>query len=334
MNLLQSRRALNVAIALVAVVVIGLGAFLGYTVYQQRQLSAQSSPLGRATQELVKQVKKKPNDIDLRMQLAQALTVEGRNDEAAAQYQQVLKLRPDFPSALSGLGFILGRQKEWAKSESYWRKVIAIGSKASTANQDTGLETAYYYLGSVLYAEGRYEEAIGALKEALRMNQTASDSHFLLAMAFKKIGETAGYRDELVATLDYDPSMPEANYEFGQVLLSEKDEAGAAEHFRKSVDGAPAKAEPREALDALGPAAERLAAAKAALATEPARAVNEARIAAAIEPDNVQAWIVLGDAYVKLKKTSNAKTAYNQVLVVDPGNAEATARLKQVTSGK
>jgi tetratricopeptide (TPR) repeat protein len=330
MNLLQSRRALNAAIALVAVVVIGLGAYLGYTIYQQNQASKVTSPLGRATDNLVAQVRKKPNDIDLRMQLAQALTVQSRYAEAAQQYQQVLKLKEDFPSALSGLGFIAAKQKQWPQSESYWRKVIDIGSKGPNANMDKGLETAYFYLGSVLYEQSRYEEAVGAIKEALRMNQTASDSHFLLAMTFKKLGEDGGFRDELQSNLYLDPNMPEANYEMGQVLLKEGDLAGAAEHFRRSVNAAPAKAEPRDALDALGPAAERVDSAKLLLAKDPAKALSEARIAVAVDPKSVEGWIVLGDAYVKLKKPAAAKKAYNEALAVEPGNAEATARLKQV----
>jgi tetratricopeptide (TPR) repeat protein len=269
----------------------------------------------------------------LRMQLAQALTVQGRNAEAAQQYQQVLKLRENFPSALSGLGFIAAREKQWTKSEAYWRKVIDLGSKSPKANMDKGLETAYFYLASVLYEQGRYEESIAAVKDALRLNQTASDSHFLLAMAFKKIGELAGYRDELEAALALDPNMPEANYELGQILVKEGDPASAAEHLRKSVDAAPAKVEPQDALDALGPASARLAAAKAALPKDPKRARDEARVAVAVDPSNVEAWIVLGDAYVKLKKPADATHAYKQALVVQPSNAEATARLKQVTSG-
>ena len=74
---------------------------------------------------------------------------------------------------------------------------------------DKGLETAYFYLGSVLYEQARYEEAVGALKEALRMNQTASDTHFLLAMTFKKLDEQGGYRDELaVDALRSTPTCP------------------------------------------------------------------------------------------------------------------------------
>lgn len=330
MNLLQSRRALNIAIALAAVVVIGLGAYLGYTIYQQNEASKQMSPLGRATENLVAEVKKKPNDIDLRMQLAQALTVQGRNAEAAQQYQQVLKLKENFPSALSGLGFLAAREKQWDKSEQYWRKVIDVASKGPNANMDKGLETAYFYLASVLYEQQRYEEAVGAAKEALRMNQTASDSHFLLAMTFKKLGEDAGFRDELQSTLYLDPNMPEANYEMGQILLKEGDAPGAAEHFRRSVNAAPAKAEPREALDALGPAAERIDSAKVLIVKDPAKARDEARIAVAVDPKDVQGWIILGDAYVKLKKPAAAKKAYNEALAVEPGNAEAAARLKQV----
>ncbi len=70
------------------------------------------------------------------------------------------------------------------------------------------------------------------------------------------------------------------------------------------------------------------------LATNATKARDEARIGVAVDPEYVKGWIVLGDAYVKLKKPAAAKKAYNQALTVEPGNAEATARLKQVDSGR
>ena len=70
-----------------------------------------------------------------------------------------------------------------------------------------------------------------------------------------------GYEEYLLYTLQFDPNMPEANYDYGMLLLAKKDMAGAAEHFRTSADAAPDVDKPQIELEKLGTSEERLAAA-------------------------------------------------------------------------
>jgi tetratricopeptide (TPR) repeat protein len=179
----------------------------------------------------------------------------------------------------------------------------------------------------------KYEEAVGFFKAALRLRRDASDTHYALAFTYRQLGEKDGYKEELKAALIFDPSMPEANYDMGNVLLSEGDVAGAAEHFRRAADAAPNVAKPRIALSKLGSAREHLAKAKALEATDAKSALAEARIASALNPRSVEAALLVAKLYEKAGKRQDATDAYQKVIEIDPGNEDATKGLKRTNSG-
>jgi len=334
MEFLSSRRFLNAAIAVAALLLVGLAAYLGYNVWAQNRAVVDSTPVSRATEQLIESVRKQPNSIDLRMKLAQAFTVAGRDKDAVAQYEAALKLKKDFAPAYAGLGFIAGRQGDWEKSEKFWRKVIVISQKSPSANMDKGLETAHFYLGTSLFERKMYEDAIGEFKESLRMNPTASDTHYMLAVAYREIDSMDKYREELEAALSLDPKLPEANYDVGMLLIQDGDVAGGAEYLRKSADAAAQSEKPLQALKDLGPVDERVDASRAALAKDAKLALTEARIAVAIEPRSLDGQVALGDAYAKLGKKKEAAKAYRAALGVDAGNEDARAKLKKVDDGQ
>lgn len=325
-------RPLDAAIIAVAILVIGLGAFLGYSVWSNNRVEYNNSPAGRQIQAYIAALKKNPKDIDTRMRLAQALSVAGKDREAVQQYQEILKISKEYVPALSGLGFELLKQKKWAEGETYFKKVIALTEPITPANAGTSsLELAYYYTGVARMEQRDYQGAIGYLKNALRLRSDASDTAYALAVSYRNIGEQDGYRDMLVYTLKFDPRAPEANYDYGQLLLSKGDEAGAAEHFRTSADAAPYKAEPQDALKKLGSASDRLAKAEDLASTNTSQALAQARVAVALDPQSVEALNLAGKLYEKAGNKTKAADCYNKVLLIDPSNAVAKAGLKRVT---
>ena len=102
----KSVRLLDAAIITVVAALLTLGGFFAWQVYTHRQGVEESTPVSRAIEQLRAAVRQKPNDLDLRMQLAQAYTVAGRDNEAAEQYEAVLKVNKENASAISGLGFL------------------------------------------------------------------------------------------------------------------------------------------------------------------------------------------------------------------------------------
>lgn len=325
-------RPLDAAIAGVAVVVLLLGGFLGYTMWASTQAVEKSTPATRAVDALVSEVRKNPNDVDARMRLAQAYAVAGRDREATEQYKAVLTVNKEYIPALSGIGFIALKQKEWKTGEGYYRRVVDLLEGNVGPGRDAQLETAYFYLGTALLEQRLYEDAASNFKEALRYRRDAADTHYALAVALGAMGNDDSSRESLENALLFDPKMPEANYDYGKLLLADGDIAGAAEHFRTSVDAAPLVEKPKVALEELGTAREHIAAAKKIEPTSVKKAVLEARIAVALDPRSIEALVLLGDLQEKVGNEKKAAAAYRKALAIDPGNAAAKAGLKRVTN--
>ena len=313
--------------------VLLLGGYLGYAVWANNRELRNSSPSAREIAALSAKVRANPNDFDARMRLAQAFAIAGRDNEAIAQYQVILKVNKNFVPALSGAGFEYLKQKEWKQGEQFFRKVVELTEKDSAGTGSSPLETAYFYLGTALMEQHRYEDAVGYFKAALRLKRDASDSAYALAVSYRELGIMEGYEESLVYTLQFDPNMPEANYDYGVLLLSKNDLASAAEHFRRSADAAPDVDKPQIELTKLGPFKDRLAEAKALKTSNPAKALAQARIAFAINPNSIEALTLVAELYEAQKQLDKSAEAYRMLLVIDPGNATATAGLKRVQNG-
>jgi len=333
-RLLQRVRLLDAAIVLVVVAIVAVGAYFAYSVWANNQSLRTGSPANREIDALTQKLKKTPNDIESRMRLAQALSVAGRNREAIDQYKQVLKVNEEWVPALSGIGFELMKDKDWKGGEEYFKRVIKLteGKTPDMAGGSSG-EIANYYVGIARMEQRDYSGAAGYLKEALRMRRDASDTSYALSVCYAKLDIVDGQREMLAYTLQFDPNMPEANYDYGKLLLSDGDVATAAEHFRLSTTAAPYKQEPKDELAKLGSATERLAAANKLASTDASSALVQARVAAALDPASAESLVLVGKLYEELKKRDLAAEAYEKVLIIDPGNANAKAGLKRVKNG-
>lgn len=325
-------RPLDAAIAGVAVVVFVMAVWLGWSAWSAELRVRTSTSVSRAVDDLAAAVRKNPNDLPARLNLAQALTVAGRTNDAIKQYQAVLSVDEENAAALSGLGFIAVRDGEYGTGEAYFRKVVDVQQGKGQAGESQ-LEVAYFYLGTALMEQKEYEEAAGYFKEALRLKRDASDTHYLLAVCLRELGYDDAYRESLLTCLLFDPRHPEANYDYAQVLLQEDDVAGAAEHFRASAEAAPQSSRPQEALAEFGTAQERIAAARKLRATDRGKALVEARVAVALDPRSVPALVVLGDLYADAGNEAKASEAYRKALGIDPENEAAKSGMEQVKDG-
>lgn len=318
-------------IAVLAVLVVGFAVVIGVSMYQQRRQVVDATPISRGIDELVAQVRKYPNNIVLRMNLAQTLAAAGRDREAIEQYETVLKASKDYAPALAGLGFVALKNKEWETGEQYYRRIIELREGQVDPTKDAALETAYFYLGTSLMEQHDYEEAASNFMNALRIRRDASDTHYALAVCFRELDNPKKYKSSLENALLFDPKMPEANFDYAEVLLGEGDRAGAAEHFRIAADAAPKNEKPSEALAKFGSAAEHFAQAKSLAATDVKKAVVEARIAVALEPRVPEKMLFLASLYEKDGNKDVATAEYKAILEIDPLNAEAKSGLERVS---
>lgn len=328
-------RWLDIAIRATLVVIVGLGAYLGYAYWANSQVQAVSSPSGRAVENLRRIVTLSPGNANARVKLAEALAFAGRLDESAEQFQAALKLEPDYVPALSGLATVLMQQKNFKVAETYWLKITGLLDNAPTSAKDPQLDSAYYGLGVTYIELKRYEDAVGALKESLRIKSSAADTHYQLSIAYGALGYPDQQRKELEITLAFDPKNAQPNYDLGLVALKEGDVASAAELFRIAADYAPEDITlPQQELlkiEAKGSVAARLAKARSLASTEPSAALSEARITAALDPKNVDAVRLVARLWDKQGNKELALNAYRRIIELVPDDDEAARAIKRLS---
>jgi len=189
----------------------------------------------RAAGQLAEQA---PQSVEARRMNAEALEVQGKWDEAAKQYEEILAQDPKQP----GIHYLIGRillskpdadqariadakqqfLKELesdpnnagaeyvlgvlARQESDWEE--AIRRFSSAAKLDASFADAFWGWGVALVSTKRYQEAIEPLQVAARLQPGNPSTHYNLGMALSRTGRTAEAEKEfaiqkaIVAKLD------------------------------------------------------------------------------------------------------------------------------------
>jgi len=182
------------------------------------------SELGmRASQELEA---KAPLSFQARKLQAESLESQGKNEEAAAIYRNILLDNPKAPGIHYRLGqidlamagesgsttdaqkefqaevdtdptnaaahFVLG---ELARRNTEWDE--AIRQFSSAAKLDAGFSEAYLALGMSLAASGRYGDAVPPLQSYVKMEPDDPAGHYQLAIAYSRTGNKDGAAREM-----------------------------------------------------------------------------------------------------------------------------------------
>lgn len=188
----------------VMVLVLGVGTF-GFMYYQDQHVNAGPSLVGRQIEGAESAVKKAPNDLQVRLQLAAAYLQDKRPDDALAQYDVVLKADKGNRSALLGRGGVLIAKGDLKAAAAAYHMITAAARTGEFAGADPQLQEARYYLGSIAIKQGKAKEAITELQGALKIDRTDSDSWYLLGVAQIKDGTPKLAVDSLKQALLFVP---------------------------------------------------------------------------------------------------------------------------------
>ncbi len=88
---------------------------------------------------------------------------EKRYDEAAAQFAEALKLRPDFAQAANNLGFVYYRQARYAEAARWLENTLKIDPSRAVAHLNLG--DAYYHAGDKARAKQAYTTYLALLPQ-------------------------------------------------------------------------------------------------------------------------------------------------------------------------
>jgi RNA polymerase-associated protein CTR9 len=171
------------------VLVVGVLAFAGIY-YQDQHVDAGPSLAGRQIAGAEAAVKKTPNNLQVRLQLAAAYLQDKRPDDALKQYDVILQADKANRPALLGRGHILITKGDLKAAAATYHKITDVAVKGEFAGADPQAQEAHYFLGSIAVTQGNTKVAIAELTAALSITRTDSDALYLLGLAHLKEGST------------------------------------------------------------------------------------------------------------------------------------------------
>ncbi len=141
--------------------------------------------------------------------LGLALGARGHIDEAISEFQEAIRLKPDFAKAHNNLGTALGMKGQNAEAISEFQEAIRLAPNFAEA---------HYNLGTVLFKTGRIDEAIEQFRETIRLNPDLSEAHYNLGFALATKGQIDEAIDEYQLTLRLNPNDADARDNLAHAL--------------------------------------------------------------------------------------------------------------------
>jgi tetratricopeptide (TPR) repeat protein len=119
---------------------------------------------------------------------------EGARDEALKEFQAALRQDPRNAAAEYEIGEICRRRGQAERALEHFSRAVEIGP---------GVEEAQIALARTLIGLDKPEESLAHLRAAIRLNSKNEVSHFLLAEAYKSLGDSTDYQNEMALFRKY-----------------------------------------------------------------------------------------------------------------------------------
>jgi len=166
----------------VVVLVLGLVAF-GVFYYLDQHVAGPPSLVDQQITSAEAAVRKAPNDLDARLQLAAVYQADKRNADALTQYDEILSADGTNRLALLGRGYVYLQQGSLDKARADYAAITGAVASGEFAGADPQLQEAYYYLGVIDVREKKPQEALTQLDAALKIEDTDSDALYQVGLA-------------------------------------------------------------------------------------------------------------------------------------------------------
>jgi tetratricopeptide (TPR) repeat protein len=175
--------------------------------------------------------------------LGAALQKERRFEEAIVEYQEALRLYPDYAPAHGNVAInlvSLGRNDE----------AVAAFERALAGDlDDDHRATAQLHLGNLRVTQGRFDDAARAFRAGAALSSAPAEFEYNLGVVLRQLGDTAGAREAVQDSVAHSPDVAKSRHALGAILLESADAAGAAEQLRAAIELEPDHAAARALLD-------------------------------------------------------------------------------------
>ncbi|MEZ5300725.1 MAG: tetratricopeptide repeat protein [Verrucomicrobiales bacterium] len=278
----------------------------------ERAEAAASEPGGIALEKSVPQVAAAIDQMEAaaRFELASQLWAAGRIADSAAEYKDLLNLKPDFAAAWSDLALASLRLGDIAAADDQVRRALAL---------DPGLAEAHFNLGALHDQRGDLAEAAAAYQRARSLKPKLAGVAKALGVIAAKSGRLGEARAHFAAEVEIAPEDGKAHNYLGLAMLQlgETEAAKAALH-----DAVRLRPGDPDARNNLGTALKRLGDLDGAIA----QYAEAARLA----PRFPEAHQNLGLSYLAAGNSEKARAAFQAALRANPNFTPAREQLKRL----
>lgn len=158
--------------------------------------------------------------------LGDILLKKGRADEAIAQLQQTLAIKPDDAVAYNNIGKALVQKGQVDEAIIQFQKAIAI---------QPDYAFAHYNLGDALLQKGQVDEAITQLQQALAILPDFVEAHNNLGNVLLQRGKTDEAITHFQKALAIQPDYAAAHYNLGNALFQKGQVDEAIIHYQRAL---------------------------------------------------------------------------------------------------
>ena len=149
----------------------------------------------------------------------------GRLDDAIAQYEEALRLKPDIAETHTNLGIA------WSRMPG--RLDDAIAQYEEALRLDPNYSDAHFYLANALVQSGRIPDAIQHYEAALRAQPDLAEASNNLGMILCRIGRPREGIERIEAAIRMQPDFAQAHFARGAALLQTGRKAEAIAEYEK-----------------------------------------------------------------------------------------------------
>lgn len=263
----------------------------GLAIYYFAQSSRETSPsvLDRDIKTLEGHVRQRPNDLSLRLTLADLYSAKGRLDEAIGQAEQILQENPGQLEAILILAQSYVARAQPEPAINYLVRGIESNKDDPMAKANVRLAFAHQYLGSLYLERGERTEAIAEFRQALEIDRSNADVLYLLGDTLRKQGQLDEAIQHYMKALRFVPEFPQVYAGLARAYTEKGDEDKAlfAGGMVSYTNG-----EYQQAIEALQRASRRV-------------------------PDMAEVHLGLAMAYEKNGRSAEALEEYRSALKVD-----------------
>jgi Tfp pilus assembly protein PilF len=170
-----------------------------------------------------------PESIEARYKLGIMALSKNDSVAAASDFARVLEWNASHLGALVNLGWIAQRRQQWADSESFMRRAVAVAPENPAV---------WLGLGLAVLEQSKLDAAIAAFAQVVALDPKSARGHRFFGLALGRRGWVQAAEEELRRSLEIEPDDAGAHFNLAVFYLRRKPVAVelARRHYYRALD--------------------------------------------------------------------------------------------------